>query len=556
MKATFGKVLGVHRALWDFDTWYRYAWLAAPQAVSIAALFLVFSDAGPPPAAPWVKPLPGTAQPNPDHPLCMNANPDAKLRGEACDRLIKSGRLTGVDLAGAYLGRGVMKQGAKQVDEAIADYSEAIRLNPKEAGALAARGSQYLSKNDLASAEKDLESAIEISSGYTRAYAFALKAELRRRQGKLPEAQTHVDKALELQKDMEYAKLVRDSILADIKSAEERTKRPQTSPEAKPPPRRDDPSEAMRTRAYASLQKGDHDLAIAEYTELILGGSRVSGDYANRGTAYASKQQLDLAMADFNQAIGLSGHTWYPHLKRGEIHVRRGDLARAMTDFDAAIRDHAGNDSRIFYQRGRIFLQQQAWGPALDDFDKLVQLAPDYAEGYLLRAQASAGNTRAVLENCRRQNAQPDRNTLVGGPCSRPMNFSMALDDLKTAISRKPELAEAHYETGRILYDLNRHGEAVDAYSQALRVSPNYSYAYNNRGVTYLKLNRRDRALADFTDAIRADPRNKIALTNRGEMRESARQRREAIEDFRAALAVDPQHTPALDGLRRLGVRQ
>jgi tetratricopeptide (TPR) repeat protein len=559
MNQTLGKLLGLHRALWDYDTWYRYACLIAPQALSIAALFLVLSDASGPPAAPWVKPTQTSQQSappaNPDVPLCMNIGP-INQRGEACDRLIKSGRLTGVDLAGAYLGRGIMKQIAKETDPAIADYTEAIRLDATLAGAYANRGGVYLDKNDLANAEKDIDKAIDLSPGKRYAFAFAMKGELRRQQGKLSEALTHVDKALEIDKDLAYAKSIRDSIQADIKRAEDEKKRPQSSNQVTPPPRREDPMDAHRERAFAELEKGDNDMALALFNEVILGGNPISNDYSNRGTAYANKRQFDLAMEDFNRAIDFKTHTWYPHLKRGEIYAQRGDTARAMTDFNAAIRDHAGNDSRIYYQRGRIYLRQQQWRPAHDDFDKVVELEPNYAEGYMWRAQAAADDTRALMERCQRDSQSGSRQTMIGGPCSMRISFDGALADLRTAIAKKPGLADAHYDMGRILADLDRCNEAVDAYSEAIRANPNFSYAYNNRGVCYLKLDRRDRALADFSDAIRADPRNKIAWTNRGEWREKARERREAIDDFRQALAVDPQHTPAREGLRRLGVRQ
>jgi len=70
MNQTLGKLLGLHRALWDYDTRYRYAWLVAPQGLSIAALFPALSDASGPPAAPWVKPTQTSQQqPNPDYPL-------------------------------------------------------------------------------------------------------------------------------------------------------------------------------------------------------------------------------------------------------------------------------------------------------------------------------------------------------------------------------------------------------------------------------------------------------------------------------------------------------
>jgi tetratricopeptide (TPR) repeat protein len=559
MNQALGKLLGLHRALWDYDTWYRYAWLVAPQAVSIAGLFLVLSDAGSPPTAPWVKPTQTTQrpapQPNPDVPLCMNPNPSAKLRGEACDRLITAGRLTGAELAAAYEGRGIMKM-AGQTDAAIADFTEALRLNPKSFSAYAARGSQYLNKDDLASAEKDIENAIEFSPGKSNAFALAQKAELLRRHKKLSDAQTFVTKALELQKDMEYAKIIQKNIEKDVEEERKRQQATVKPPSPPQPPRREDPTDKLRERAFAELQKGDNDMALALFSEVILSGNPISTDYSNRGTAYFNKRQVDLAMDDFNRAISMSSHTWYPHLKRGEILVQRGDYAGALNDFNSAIQQHAGKDIQLFYQRGRIYLRQQQWRSAQDDFDKVLELEPDYAEGYMYRGQAAAGNTRAVMERCQRDNQSGNRQTLIGGPCSVRMSFDGALADLRTAVAKKPVLGDAHYDIGRILADLDRCNEAVDAYSEAIRANANFSYAYNNRGVCYLKLNRRDRALADFSDAIRTDPRNKIAWTNRGEMRENARQRREAIDDFRQALAVDPQHAPARDGLRRLGVRQ
>jgi tetratricopeptide (TPR) repeat protein len=549
MNATLGKALGLHRALWEYDAWYRYAWLAAPQALSIAALFLVLSDAGAPPAAPWVKPMPSASQTNPDFQPCMSVG-DLKKRGEACDRLIKSGRLSGNELAEAYFGRGLMNQSANQVDAAIADYSEALKLNPRHSVAASSRGGQYLSKNDFANAEKDIDNAIETSGSNRAALALAIafKAELRRAQGRLAEAQKEIDRALEIQKDFPFGQSVRDSIQADVKRAEEKNRKP-------PPQVKEDPSDALRKRALADLQKGDHDMALAQFNELILSGSQNSSDYANRGTAYAGKRQFDLAMEDFNRAIGLNPHSWYPHLKRGEIYAQRGDQARAMTDFNAGIKDHNGNDSRLFYQRGRIYLRQEAYSSALADFDKVVELEPNYAEGYMWRAQASAGEMRGIMENCRRSQSNQGGRQVIGGPCSMRMSFDTALADLRTAIAKKPDLAAAHYEIGRIMFDLSRWEEAIDAFSDAIRAWPNYADAYNYRGICNGKLQRRDRAVADFSDAIRIDPRNTAALANRGEMRESAGQRRQAIEDFRQAYEVDRQYAPAVNGLKRLGVR-
>ena len=59
MSKAFGKLVGLHQAFWTYDPWYRRAWFTGPQVLSLTALvFLLASTEAPPPAAPWVKPLP------------------------------------------------------------------------------------------------------------------------------------------------------------------------------------------------------------------------------------------------------------------------------------------------------------------------------------------------------------------------------------------------------------------------------------------------------------------------------------------------------------------
>lgn len=168
--------------------------------------------------------------------------------------MIQSRLYAGADLGAAYFGRGLMRQIDNQTDAAIADYTEAIKLNSDLYNAYAQRGGQYLVKNELANAEKDIETAIEKSPGKVSAFGLALKAELRRKQGKLQEANDHVTKALELQKDLEYAKLVHKSSEEDIKRQQACVK-PPPPPQ---PPRREDPTDALRERAFAELRKGDN----------------------------------------------------------------------------------------------------------------------------------------------------------------------------------------------------------------------------------------------------------------------------------------------------------
>jgi tetratricopeptide (TPR) repeat protein len=78
----------------------------------------------------------------------------------ACTRLISSQALRGGDLAQAYASLGVIYIRFKgDWDRAIADYDEALRLDPKNAGAYAGRAAAYLRKGNVDRALPDLTKA-------------------------------------------------------------------------------------------------------------------------------------------------------------------------------------------------------------------------------------------------------------------------------------------------------------------------------------------------------------------------------------------------------------
>src|SRR5229473_2079324 len=75
---------------------------------------------------------------------CDKGSGEAKIA--ACSRLISSGKFKGHNLAIVFNNRGNAHYGKGEYDRAVADYSEAIRLDPKYAAAYNARGNAFFSK--------------------------------------------------------------------------------------------------------------------------------------------------------------------------------------------------------------------------------------------------------------------------------------------------------------------------------------------------------------------------------------------------------------------------
>ncbi len=81
----------------------------------------------------------------------------------ACSRAIASGKFRGEELAAIYVSRGVEYKNKHGLDRAIADYDQAIRLDPKNASWYFHRGLSNLYAGALPKALADLNQASELN---------------------------------------------------------------------------------------------------------------------------------------------------------------------------------------------------------------------------------------------------------------------------------------------------------------------------------------------------------------------------------------------------------
>jgi len=117
-------------------------------------------------------PTPADAQTQQQIDWCENKeyaySPDMQLNG--CTALIQSRRWSGKDLALIFNNRGNAYNDKNDYDRAIADFSEAIRLDPKYAFPYDGRGKAYYGKNDLDHAIADFSQAIRLDPKYASPY--------------------------------------------------------------------------------------------------------------------------------------------------------------------------------------------------------------------------------------------------------------------------------------------------------------------------------------------------------------------------------------------------
>ncbi len=112
------------------------------------------------PGKPCKDLLPALAQWTPDVAQCAKGGEPADARIAACTRAIASGKLSSKNLGFTYNNRGNAWGTKGQYDKAIADFDEAIRLNPQDAPTYGNRGHAWYRKNDYDRAIADYGEAI------------------------------------------------------------------------------------------------------------------------------------------------------------------------------------------------------------------------------------------------------------------------------------------------------------------------------------------------------------------------------------------------------------
>jgi TonB family protein len=98
-------------------------------------------------------------------------------------------------------------------------------------------------------------------------------------------------------------------------------------------------------RAYENALKGEHDLAVNDYSEAIKLNPKEVSLFINRGRAHQNKKNYDLAIADYNTAIELNPKEATAYFNRADSHEKKGNASQAMSDYQKVLELDANNES-------------------------------------------------------------------------------------------------------------------------------------------------------------------------------------------------------------------
>ncbi len=533
----------------------------------------------------------------------------APTKVEACTEAIKDGKLPPADLALAYLNRGLSETGPGsdarskedykaalriyndlilgsplnpyyyvqrgmiyqtigEADRAILDYSDAIRLAPRETYPLLNRGILlYLRKDNNEGAIADLTAALKIKP--CEVAAWANRGVVYRRKGEIDRAISDFNDGIKcLPPKIEPIGPQLDAGAPNSQLSTQQQERNNIVQQA---------AFIYFQRGLAYYDKLQYDKAIADFTETIRLTPAAASGYVGRGAAYLAKDESHRAIADFNEALNLEPGQAFAHLQRGVAYHRIGEADKALEDYSEVIK-LTPRDPAPYVNRGIVYYTKKGlYDAAISDFTKSLELNPKEVNALINRGityrqrgetdEAIADFTEALrqglqtadvlrLANLGERGKSPELARTAdqvahayyqrGMALMDKQDYNSALNDFNMTMRINPKEPRAYLGRGAANLKKGDLKQAVSDFDEAIKLAPGMAFAYFERGAAYHAVDDFQHAIADYSEAIKIDPKDAIAFINRGMAEIFVNKIDEAIDDFDAALDLAPDNVNAL----------
>ena len=218
-------------------------------------------------------------------------------------------------------------------------------------------------------------------------------------------------------------------------------------------------------RGKCHAATGSTHQAIADYTQVLDLNPAGTAALYERARVYAQAHRLRDAVVDLDQAVELRPDEIAYRLERANTNADLGEYMLAAHDLAIAIEAHP-DATELYLKRGQLRYraayhgQTRDYGPAIQDFGRVVQNASDNAHAWYLRGRAhwQMAEETGSLEHA-----------------------ALAAGDLAEAIRRDETQGRYHFYLGQSLARLGRRRQARQSYLRA--VSLGYEDARSRLGL-------------------------------------------------------------------------
>jgi len=455
------------------------------------------------------------------------------------------------DSAEAHLGLGVLEAGAQppNLDAAIAEFHEVLRLDPKKDEARLALGRALISQQKFSEAVAPLREYVEHRpldyQGYLTA-GLAYKGlqqwdptiELLQRAARLNPSnyEIHYELGLALSETSQTERAIRE-----LRAAEK------IRPSA---------PEAHDQLAQLLAKIGQKELAQKEHSESVALASRgdahgAAGKFNARANQLLADGNARAAASAYREALRADPNNPQLHYNLSLALDKLGDQSAERSELEKTIQLNPYL-AVAHNQLGILAMQRGQMADAEASFKKAIASDPQYAEaqnnlGVLYsregkHSDAAAFYQQAITSDPKYAKAYVNLGLLL----TQHGQVAQGEQQLRTAIQINPSDPGPYTALGMIQGKTGRTSEAVESFRKAVSLEPNSADAHLNLGIALVDQYDRMNGFKEFSEAARLDPRSAAVHYNLGRFYFETAKYEDARKELEEALRLDPNHAPAL----------
>jgi len=434
--------------------------------------------------------------------------------------------------------RAMQHEEKSELEEAIADCTEAIRLDPDNLEYLNGRAHLYGEMRNQEKAMADAAKILELDPTNLRARVL---------RGRMLELSGDPEKAL-----IEFNTAV------------------QQNPTS---------LQALSERQYYFIRQGQDDKAKADANRMV----QLQPDSATGNVARALSGRADEAMNYASAAIQQDPENWYAYKLRGLSRAVNGDFAGAKSDFEKAL-ELSPDNARIFSARGAMHYMHGDYEESLADAQRAADLEPrncailalladrlatcpdsnlrnatkasEYAaealkldpnEPLVWRACASSAAANGNFEEAKKwQERVVNSNILSPDQKADGQERLLAYNSGQPYVQKLPAVDEVLADKKiRQAHEAIRNGNfdrAIALLSEVIAADVANARAYSDRGFAFFEHKDYERAITDFTRAIEISSKDSDSYFYRARSFEKTKQYGKARDDLLKTYDLDPDN--------------
>jgi tetratricopeptide (TPR) repeat protein len=434
----------------------------------------------------------------------------------------------------ALFNRGLLRSQVGDVYGALEDFNQVVELEPDNFMAIYNRAILNEEAKNYRDAITDLNKVIDEYPNFVPAYYF--RSEIKRKindpKGAEDDYWFAYDLEQNLRKQREQGKIVTGKEVYDSEEASET----------------DRSENKVREKSDKSINKFNR-LVVYDKDEELQSKykNEIRGKVQDRQvkvdleplfviTYYESPNAIDISTSRIDKMVSEYNN------KRILYHqLRIVNHEAPLTDDQAAyhfqsidhyslVLDRNPKDVNASFGRAMDFMVLQDLSEAISDYDRVIDLDPNFAPAYFNRAvvryklleitffkeeNTDASSLSLNIETTpQKRIATQGNNPYIQQPMidyskqqeglnntKRNYEMDLILRDYETVIQLNPDFVYAYFNRGNLYYLQKDFRSAITNYNEAIKRNPDFAEAYFNRGLTYLYLGETNRGIEDLSKA-------------------------------------------------------